>query len=29
MYNTDYYECSHCHNYTYSDVEEIADWEED
>ena len=29
MYDTDYYECSHCHNYSYSDVEEIANWEED
>ena len=29
LYDTDYYECSHCHNYSYSDVEEIADWEED
>ncbi|HCE32924.1 hypothetical protein [Fusobacterium sp.] len=29
MYDTDYYECSHCHIHSYSDVEEIADWEED
>ena len=29
MYDTDYYECSHCHNYSYSDEEEIANWEED
>ena len=29
LYDTDYYECSYCHNYSYSDVEEIADWEED
>ena len=29
LYDTDYHECSHCHNYSYSDVEEIADWEED
>ena len=29
MYDTDYYECSHCHNYSYSDVEEIDNWEED
>ena len=29
LYDTDYYECSHCHNYSYSDMEEIADWEED
>jgi len=28
-YDTDYYECSNCHNHSYSDVEEIADWEED
>ena len=29
IHDTDYYECSNCHNYSYSDVEEIADWEED
>ena len=29
MYDTDYYECSHCHNYSCSGVEEIAEWEEE
>ncbi|MGP1429550.1 MAG: hypothetical protein ACTTJX_04855 [Fusobacterium sp.] len=28
FYDNEFYECSHCHNNSYSNLEEIATWED-